>query len=69
MNKVVHTEKAPAAVGPYSQALDTGNMLITSGQLGLIPADGSLPIGVESQTEQSLKMPGHQRIHRILWIR
>jgi len=52
---IIHTEMAPAAVGPYSQAIRTGNLLLTSGQLGLDPATGSLPEGVEAQTEQSLK--------------
>ncbi len=52
---IIHTVNAPAAVGPYSQAIRTGNLLLTSGQLGLDPATGSLPEGVEAQTEQSLK--------------
>ena len=52
---VVHTDKAPAAVGPYSQAIKVGNTLFTSGQLGLIPETGALPEGVEAQAEQSLK--------------
>ena len=52
---IIHTEQAPAAVGPYSQAIRTGNLLLTSGQLGLVPETGSLPDGVEAQTEQSLK--------------
>ena len=52
---IIHTEKAPAAVGPYSQAVRTGNMLFTSGQLGLIPETGALPEGIGAQTEQSLR--------------
>ena len=52
---IIHTEKAPAAVGPYSQAIQIGNMLFASGQLGLIPETGLLPEGIEAQTEQSLK--------------
>ena len=52
---IIHTEKAPAAVGPYSQAIQIGNMLFASGQLGLNPETGLLPEGIESQTEQSLK--------------
>ena len=51
----VHTTQAPAAVGPYSQAILAGNFLLTSGQLGLDPQSGALPEGVEAQTEQSLK--------------
>ena len=53
--KIIHTDRAPAAVGPYSQALQAGNLLITSGQLGLEPETGNLPEGVEAQAEQSLK--------------
>ena len=52
---IIHTEKAPAAVGPYSQAIKAGNLLITSGQLGLVPETGALPEGIEAQTEQSLR--------------
>ena len=52
---IIHTDRAPAAVGPYSQAIRAGNLLITSGQLGLEPETGNLPEGVEAQTEQSLK--------------
>lgn len=52
---IIYTHDAPAAVGPYSQAIRTGNMLLTSGQLGLDPETGNLPDGVEAQAEQSLK--------------
>ena len=45
---IIYTHDAPAAVGPYSQAIRTGNLLLTSGQLGLDPETGNLP-------EQSLK--------------
>lgn len=51
---IIHTDKAPAAVGPYSQAIQAGNMLFTSGQLGLIPETGALPEGIEAQARQSL---------------
>lgn len=51
---IVHTGKAPAAVGPYSQAIRTGNLLLTSGQLGLDPETGALPEGIAAQAEQSL---------------
>ncbi len=54
-NMIIHTNNAPAAVGPYSQAIMMGNMLFTSGQLGLIPETGALPEGIQAQTEQSLK--------------
>ena len=52
---IIHTEQAPAAVGPYSQAILTGNLLLTSGQLGMDPETGMLPEGVEAQAEQSLQ--------------
>ena len=56
--QIIHTADAPAAVGPYSQAVRTGNLLLTSGQLGLDPETGILPEGVEAQAEQSLKNIG-----------
>ena len=52
---IIYTHSAPAAVGPYSQAIRSGNLLLTSGQLGLDPETGNLPDGVEAQAEQSLK--------------
>lgn len=51
---IINTNKAPAAVGPYVQAIQAGNMLFSSGQLGLLPETGALPEGVEAQTKQSL---------------
>ncbi len=56
--QIIHTQKAPAAVGPYSQAILAGSLLLTSGQLGLDPETGTLPEGVEAQTEQALKNIG-----------
>ena len=50
----IHTDKAPAAVGPYVQAIQAGNTLYSSGQLGLIPESGQLPEGIEAQTRQAL---------------
>lgn len=58
MNKVIAAKNAPAAVGPYSHAMMGGNVLYTSGQLGLNPADGSLPDGVEAQAKQALENLG-----------
>lgn len=53
MRKVVATEKAPAAIGPYAQANVIGNMVFTSGQLGMNPETGELVEGgVEAQTHQ-----------------
>ena len=56
--QTIHTDQAPAAVGPYSQAVQAGNLLVTSGQLGLDPLTGILPEGVEAQTKQSLENIG-----------
>ena len=55
MKKSINVEGAPAAVGPYVHAVKTGEMIFISGQLGLNPADGTLPEGVEAQTKQSLE--------------
>lgn len=55
---VVHTSGAPAAIGPYSQAIKAGQMLYTSGQLGIDPATGNLLDGVEKQAEQAMKNLG-----------
>lgn len=55
MKKVIHTQKAPAAIGPYSQAIEVNGMIYTSGQLPVNPATGEMPKDVEEQTEQSLK--------------
>lgn len=53
MKKVISTTNAPAAIGPYSQAVEFDNMLITSGQLGLDPKTGAfVEGGVTEQTEQ-----------------
>ncbi len=54
MKKVVFSEKAPAAIGPYSQAIKTGNTIYVSGQLPLDPATGEFPEGIKAQTAQSL---------------
>ncbi len=51
---VISTTNAPAAIGPYSQAIDLGNMVITSGQLPIDPATGAFPEGIQAQTRQSL---------------
>ena len=51
----VHTENAPAAIGPYSQAIDLGSMVFTSGQIPVDPVTGQIPADVKAQAEQSLK--------------
>ena len=55
---MIHTDHAPAAIGPYSQAVLTGGLLLTSGQLGLDPETGTLPEGVEAQAAQALENIG-----------
>ncbi|WP_024620488.1 RidA family protein [Metaclostridioides mangenotii] len=53
---VIHTDNAPAALGPYSQAIKSGNMLFVSGQIPLVPATMELVEGdVKAQTAQSLE--------------
>lgn len=55
MNReAIATQAAPAAVGPYSQAIKTGNFVFASGQIGLDPATGKLQEGLEAQTRQIL---------------
>lgn len=53
--KTVSTDKAPAALGPYSQAQIVGNLVYTSGQIGVDPATGAAPEGVEAQAHQVFK--------------
>lgn len=56
MRKIVATTKAPAAIGPYAQANILGNMVFTSGQLGMDPATGEfVEGGIKAQTEQAIK--------------
>lgn len=50
----ISTNNAPAAIGPYSQAIKVGNLLFTSGQIPINPATGEIPEGVEAQAEQAL---------------
>lgn len=54
MKDIVSTAKAPAAIGPYSQAVKAGGLVITSGQLPIDPATGAFPEGIQAQTRQSL---------------
>ena len=55
MKTAIKTAKAPAAIGPYSQGVKVGNIIITSGQLPIDVATGEFPEGIEAQTLQSLK--------------
>ena len=52
--QIIQTDRAPAAIGPYSQAICTGGMVYTSGQIPLDPATGAAPEGVEAQSRQAL---------------
>ena len=56
--KVVYTDKAPAAIGPYSQAIILNDILFTSGQIPVDPATGNIPEGIAAQAEQSCKNIG-----------
>lgn len=54
MKKIIATSAAPAAIGPYSQAVRIDNTLYVSGQLPVDPKTGEIPSGIEAQTRQSL---------------
>ena len=59
MKTVISTDKAPGAIGPYSQAIKAGGLIFVSGQLPVDPASGQFPAGVQAQTRQSLTNAGH----------
>ena len=54
MKKVICSEHAPAAIGPYAQAIAANGIVFTSGQLPIDPATGAFPEGIAAQTKQSL---------------
>lgn len=56
--KPIETNKAPAAIGPYSQGMELGNLVFTSGQIPVDPADGSIPQGIEAQANKSCENVG-----------
>ena len=59
MKKKIQTDQAPGAIGPYSQAVDVGDMIFVSGQIPLDPAEGKIVDGgIEAQTEQVMKNIG-----------
>ena len=58
MKQVLHTEKAPAAIGPYAQGWKVGDMVYTSGQLGIDMETGRLAEGVEAQARASMRNVG-----------
>jgi len=52
--KIISTDKAPAAIGPYSQAMEVNGMIYTSGMIPIIPETGEIAVGVEAQARQAL---------------
>jgi len=56
--QILHTDNAPKAIGPYSQAVKAQGFLYTSGQLGINPLTGALADGVEAQAHQAMKNLG-----------
>ena len=55
MMEILHTEKAPEAIGPYSQAIEANGLIFLSGQLGLIPDTGAMAHSLAAQTVQALE--------------
>ena len=55
---IIRTEKAPGAIGPYSQGYTVGGLVFTSGQIPVDPATGTTPEGISAQAEQSCKNVG-----------
>lgn len=55
MKNVIKTDKAPGAIGPYSQGINIGDMYFFSGQIPLVPETGEMPEGIEAQVHQALK--------------
>ena len=54
MKKVIATDKAPAAIGPYSQAIEVNGMVYTSGVIPVVPETGEIPQGSAAQAKQAL---------------
>jgi 2-iminobutanoate/2-iminopropanoate deaminase len=55
MKKIIHTNQAPEAIGPYAQAVEIDSFIYTSGQIGLDPATGEMVEGLENQTHQVMR--------------
>lgn len=55
MKKAISTDQAPAAIGPYSQAIEVNGMVYTSGVIPVIPVTGEIPQGVQAQARQALE--------------
>jgi 2-iminobutanoate/2-iminopropanoate deaminase len=58
MKKIIKTENAPKAIGPYSQAVEVNGILFISGQIPINPETGTVPEGIDAQTEQVMKNIG-----------
>jgi len=58
MKKIIYTENAPQAIGPYSQAVEINGTLYISGQVPVNPKTGAMPEGIKAQTEQVMKNIG-----------
>ena len=54
MKKIISTDKAPAAIGPYSQAIEVKGMVYTSGVIPVVPSTGEIPEGIEAQADQAI---------------
>ncbi len=54
MKKIISTDKAPAAIGPYSQAIEVNGMVFTSGVIPVNPATGQIPEGIQAQADQAI---------------
>lgn len=54
MKKIIKTDKAPGAIGPYSQAVEANGYVFTAGQIPVHPVTGKIPEGIQAQTRQSL---------------
>jgi len=52
--KIISTDKAPAAIGPYSQAIEVNGMVFTSGVIPVVPSTGEIPEGIEAQAKQAI---------------
>ena len=55
MKKIICTDQAPAAIGPYSQAIEVNGMVYTSGVIPVVPSTGEIPEGAEAQAKQALE--------------
>ena len=58
MKQIISTPNAPQAIGPYSQAVEANGFVFISGQIPINPANGQIPEGIESQTEQVMRNIG-----------